>query len=134
MPALTGLTAFSAGWMVLKLQGSQVPSVRPIVEALAATLGLALPRGNGGLLCLVLSAPVLSALGLAAHFMQGCIAQLEGVGAGFLMSVNAFVFPAFAYARVCEPRDLAGRAYVHVSAAIGIALVANALLPHVCSQ
>lgn len=126
LAAAGGFAAFSAVWVVVKLQGSQVPATRPIVEALASAVGVRLPQGNGGLTCVLVSAPVLLSVAAAASLLQNRIAMLEKFAASFLMSFNAFIFPAFAYIQVVRPESAKKQAYALASAAFGMALTVAA--------
>jgi len=129
LPAARGLAAFSACWMVLKLQGSQVPATRPLTEALAKAIGVRLPRGNGGLQCMLVSAPVLAITAILADFLQDKIGALESVSGGLLMSINAFMFPAFAYLRICEPEGYVSKASSMVAVLLGVALCVYVCVP-----
>jgi len=125
LPSTCGLAAASAGCVSLRLQGAQVPLARPFAEGLSQLVGVKIRRGNGGLTSALLSAPILVAIGVAAYLLQEKIAVLEAISASLLMAINAFLFPAFAYVRVCKPEGTWAKVGSMAAAAFGAGMAVS---------
>lgn len=62
--------------------------------------------------------------GMLSILLQTKIRELESMSGGFLMSINAFMFPAFAYIQICKPEGLASKICSLGAVSLGVALCA----------
>lgn len=99
------LTSFASMGVLFKCQLTLIPNARPLSAWLSRTLGANVHPRNGGIWGILLALPVLSLFAVGACLLQSELKTLASLSGGFLMTINAFIFPAAAYLRICKPQS-----------------------------
>jgi len=97
----TYLAVVTSVLLTFKLQMTQVPNIRPIVQSIAGCFGFILPPGKGGLLGMAAATPILLICALGGWYLRNSFELLCSVSGLVPMTLNSLIFPCLAYWRIC---------------------------------
>ncbi|CAE8592394.1 unnamed protein product [Polarella glacialis] len=102
-PAQVAVKALLQLFMLLHCQLKLVPVSRPIAELWNQVLGWTVDVGQGGVMSMLSGLPVFLLIGPAAYGLMDLIAVVDSLCGSTLMSLNAIIFPSFAFVVICRP-------------------------------
>jgi hypothetical protein len=109
--------------IVVRTQCGLTMMTRPHTEAFARACGVTVRQSRSGLREIALAVPVWLLIGSVAVAFSDVILLMENFCGGLLMGINGFLFPAFAYLRVCRPTSAGARFRAYAAFCFGLVVL-----------